>query len=89
MNLPFVEPATKYAIGITLQVRSRALGALSPEFQPMKYIREGLDLFLPYDAHKRASGKLHISLTRLRDRKNIIVNQFDTREELIQVVLIY
>lgn len=42
---------------------------------------------LPVDAHKICSGRLHVSLTRWKDGKNVIVNQFDSREELIQVIL--
>ena len=42
---------------------------------------------MPDDAHVRVSGKLHVSLTRVRDGKNVIVSQFDSREELIQVLL--
>lgn len=41
---------------------------------------------LPEDAHVRVNGKLHISLTRVYDRQNVIVSQFNTREELIQVL---
>lgn len=40
---------------------------------------------LPEDAHIRVSGKVHISLTRVYDRQNVIVSQFDSREELIEV----
>nr|CAD7409562.1 unnamed protein product [Timema cristinae] len=41
---------------------------------------------LPQDAHLRTSGKLHISLTRVYDGKNVVVNEFHSREELIQVL---
>ena len=40
---------------------------------------------LPEDAHLRVNGKLHISLTRVYDRQNVIISHFNTREELIQV----
>lgn len=43
---------------------------------------------LPEDAHIRVSGKLHISLTRVYDMKNVIVSQFNTREDLFQVNLV-
>ena len=36
----------------------------------------------------QASGRLHVSLTRVYDGQNILVSQFATREELIQVSLI-
>uniref|UniRef100_A0A8C3AR88 PNPLA domain-containing protein n=1 Tax=Cyclopterus lumpus TaxID=8103 RepID=A0A8C3AR88_CYCLU len=42
---------------------------------------------LPADAHLRASGKLCVSLTRLSDRQNVLVSEFDSREELIQALL--
>lgn len=40
---------------------------------------------LPDDAHIRVSGKLHISLTRVYDGKNVIVSQFNSKEDLLQV----
>lgn len=40
---------------------------------------------LPDDAHKRVSGRLHISVTRVSDGKNVILSQFDSKEDLIQV----
>lgn len=42
---------------------------------------------LPEDAHIRVNGKLHISLTRVYDGKNVIVSQFDSREDLLQALL--
>jgi len=42
---------------------------------------------LPEDAHLRVNGKVHISLTRVYDRKNVIVSQFNSRDELIQAIL--
>lgn len=41
--------------------------------------------FLPDDAHIRVNGKLHISLTRVYDGKNVIVSQFNSKEDLLQV----
>lgn len=40
---------------------------------------------LPVNAHELCSERLFISLTRYRDFKNVVVSQFDTRDELIQV----
>lgn len=41
---------------------------------------------LPDDAHKRATGKLHISLTRVSDGQNVIMSKFETKEDLIKVI---
>jgi hypothetical protein len=46
-----------------------------------------LNRILPVDAHKLCSGRVHISLTRWKDGKNLIVNQFESREELIQALI--
>ncbi|KOC66173.1 Patatin-like phospholipase domain-containing protein 2, partial [Habropoda laboriosa] len=43
--------------------------------------------FLPDDAHIRVSGKLHVSLTRVYDGKNVIVSQFSSREDVLQALL--
>lgn len=40
---------------------------------------------LPENAHELCSGRLFISLTRYKDFKNVVVSQFETRDELIQV----
>lgn len=69
---------------IVIQARSRALGPLHPSFNIVKILREGLRNILPPNAHKLASGRLHVSLTRFSDGKNVVVNQFDSKEELIQ-----
>uniref|UniRef100_A0A3B3YZ41 PNPLA domain-containing protein n=1 Tax=Poecilia mexicana TaxID=48701 RepID=A0A3B3YZ41_9TELE len=50
-------------------------------------LRHSLLEKLPQDAHLRASGRLCVSLTRLADGQNVLVSKFDTREELIQVLM--
>ena len=77
--------ATSKVLDIALKTRSCYLGPLTPGFNISEYVRMLLDDFLPYNAHVTASGRLHISLTRVNDRKNVIINQFDHREDLIQV----
>jgi len=61
------------------------LGPLHPAFNLMQLVKDSLLRSLPEDAHVRASGKLHVSLTRVSDGKNVLVSEFDSREELIQV----
>ncbi len=76
---------TSDVLKLVIQARSTALGPLHPSFNMPKMLRDGLRKMLPLDAHKITSGRLHISLTRFTDGENIVVSQFDTREELIQV----
>jgi len=40
---------------------------------------------LPNDVHKRVSGKLFVSLTRVPDGKNVIMSEFSSKEEVLQV----
>lgn len=67
------------------EARSHSLGPFSPRFNIQTCLLEGLQKFLPADAHERVNGKLHISLTRVYDGKNVIVSQFHSREDLLQV----
>ena len=67
--------------------RQGALGPFSPSFDPNVWMREGMEKNLPEDAHLQANGRLHVSLTKVYDGQNILVSQFSSREELIQVSL--
>ncbi|XP_058054693.1 1-acylglycerol-3-phosphate O-acyltransferase Pnpla3-like isoform X3 [Anopheles bellator] len=69
------------------EARSHSLGPFSPRFNIQTCLLEGLQKFLPTDAHERVNGKLHISLTRVYDGKNVIVSQFNSREDLLQALL--
>jgi len=80
---------TTFTLNLALQARSRALGPLSPSFQLVRNLRRGLDKFLPDNAHEIASGRLHISLTRVSDKQNFIVNQFNDKNDLIDVSAVY
>lgn len=51
----------------------------------MKLVHNGLENSLPMDAHKICTNRLFISLTRASDFKNVVVSEYATREELIQV----
>ncbi|XP_053689447.1 1-acylglycerol-3-phosphate O-acyltransferase Pnpla3-like [Sabethes cyaneus] len=69
------------------EARSHSLGPFSPRFNIQTCLLEGLQKFLPEDAHERVNGKLHISLTRVYDGKNVIVSQYNSREDLLQALL--
>ena len=40
-----------------------------------------------FQRHFQANGKLHVSLTKVYDGKNMVANTFDSRQELIEVIL--
>jgi patatin-like phospholipase domain-containing protein 2 len=72
-------------MSMTRDARKHKLGPLHPAFNLQQLVRDSMTATLPADAHLRASGRLCVSLTRVSDGKNVIVSEFDTREELIQV----
>nr|XP_061812835.1 patatin-like phospholipase domain-containing protein 2 [Nerophis lumbriciformis] len=69
------------------EARKHKLGSLHPSYNLLKLMKESLLACLPADAHIRASGKLCVSLTRVSDGKNVLVSDFENREELIQALL--
>ncbi|XP_055709203.1 patatin-like phospholipase domain-containing protein 2 isoform X3 [Phlebotomus papatasi] len=85
-DLPLAE-MTSENLRISMIARSHKLGPFSPRFNINNILLEGLHKFLPADAHLRVNGRLHISLTRVCDGKNVIVSHFNSREELFQALL--
>ncbi|KAM4722625.1 patatin-like phospholipase domain-containing protein 2 [Rhinophrynus dorsalis] len=71
-------------IEVSKEARKRFLGPLHPSFNLVKIIRKCLYKTLPDDAHEHATGRLGISLTRVSDGENVLLSQFNTKEELIQ-----
>lgn len=85
-KVPMGEVTTSI-LRVAVKARSRALGPLHPTFALNELIREGLESLLPENAHILCSGRLFISVTRYPDRENILLSQFNSREELVQAVL--
>ncbi|KAM7397130.1 hypothetical protein PAMP_020127 [Pampus punctatissimus] len=69
------------------EARKHKLGPLHPAYNLLQIVKDSLLGSLPEDAHVRASGKLCVSLTRVSDGKNVLVSEFDSREELIQALV--
>lgn len=51
----------------------------------IKILKDILNKYLPTNAHQLVSGKLHVILTRLHDWRSVVVSEFASREDLIQV----
>ncbi|XP_005307350.1 patatin-like phospholipase domain-containing protein 2 isoform X1 [Chrysemys picta bellii] len=71
-------------IQVSKEARKRFLGPLHPSFNLVKIIRSCLDKTLPDNGHEVARGRLGISLTRVSDGENVILSEFNSKEELIQ-----
>lgn len=66
-------------------IRSRPLGVFDRSHQIVDMLPEALDKMFPQDAHKIVNGRLFVGMTRLKDMKSIIVNEFESRQDLIDV----
>ncbi|XP_070641239.1 patatin-like phospholipase domain-containing protein 4 isoform X5 [Bos indicus] len=53
----------------------------------MARLRSGVESILPTNAHELAHGRLHVSITNTRTRRNCLVSSFSSREDLIKVLL--
>uniref|UniRef100_A0A8C3SG79 triacylglycerol lipase n=1 Tax=Chelydra serpentina TaxID=8475 RepID=A0A8C3SG79_CHESE len=69
------------------EARKRSLGPLHPSFNVIKIIRDGLFKNLPENTHQLSAGKLCISLTRVSDGKNVLVSNFNSKEEIVQALI--
>ncbi|XP_069942755.1 patatin-like phospholipase domain-containing protein 4 isoform X3 [Cherax quadricarinatus] len=63
-----------------------AMGPFNPNFNIEDYLRLALEA-LPPDAHTRASGRLFVSITKVTNKENVLVSNWESREELIQCLL--
>ncbi|KAG8438597.1 hypothetical protein GDO86_004964 [Hymenochirus boettgeri] len=72
---------------VAKEARKRNLGPLHPSFNLIKILKNGLYRHLPENAHELATGKLCISLTRVSDGENVLVSDFNSKEELIQALV--
>ncbi|XP_053742328.1 patatin-like phospholipase domain-containing protein 2 [Synchiropus splendidus] len=69
------------------EARRHKLGPLHPTYKLMQIVQDSILKSLPDDAHVRVSGKLCVSLTRVSDGKNVLVSEFENREDLIQALI--
>lgn len=67
------------------KARARNIGTLHPSFNLGRSLREGLEEVLPDNVHQLVSGKICISLTRVSDGENVLVSDFQSKEEVVDV----
>lgn len=61
------------------------LGPLSPSCKMVQMMRQFLYRVLPEDSYKVTTGKLHVALTRFTDGESVVVSEYTSKEELIEV----
>uniref|UniRef100_A0A3P9A9W1 PNPLA domain-containing protein n=1 Tax=Esox lucius TaxID=8010 RepID=A0A3P9A9W1_ESOLU len=80
-----LERVKEFTLRFAKDVRSQRLGAVTPGYDFMLTLRDGIEEFLPSNAHSIAGDRLHISITHSKSGKNSIVSHFASREDLIKL----
>ncbi|XP_069731500.1 patatin-like phospholipase domain-containing protein 4 isoform X2 [Phaenicophaeus curvirostris] len=82
-----MEKCKQFAYGFAEEVRKLDFGAVTPGYDFMKTLREGIESILPSNAHEIAENRLYVSVTSTKNGKNHLVSSFASREDLIKVLL--
>lgn len=85
-GIPIHEAASMW-IQASVETRDKVLGAISPSSDIAGIARYHLERCVPQDGHLVVNGKVQISMTRMRDMKNVVVSHFESRAELIDALI--
>ncbi|XP_020660963.3 omega-hydroxyceramide transacylase [Pogona vitticeps] len=77
----------KCLYGAAKHARRTILGPLAPGFSVLRILQRRLYQILPENSHRMATGRLYVSLTRLIDGQNVVVSEYNSKEELIQALI--
>ncbi|XP_026223378.1 patatin-like phospholipase domain-containing protein 2 [Anabas testudineus] len=69
------------------QMKAFALGPFNPSINVLHWLEYVLPKYLPSDAHRMASGRLAVTMTRLTDGKHIVMSEFQSKEDVVQALL--
>uniref|UniRef100_A0A8D2ZZ46 PNPLA domain-containing protein n=1 Tax=Scophthalmus maximus TaxID=52904 RepID=A0A8D2ZZ46_SCOMX len=64
------------------QMKAFRLGPFNPSINVFHWLECILNKYLPSDAHRLASGRLAVAMTRLSDGKHIVTTEFQSKEDV-------
>ncbi|KAM7114525.1 uncharacterized protein WM277_020345 [Molossus nigricans] len=67
--------------------RNRNIGIFHPSCNIFRLLQEFLQKWLPDNIHKLISGKVCISLTRVSDWQNVLVSDFQSKDEVVDALM--
>uniref|UniRef100_A0A8D0E737 PNPLA domain-containing protein n=1 Tax=Salvator merianae TaxID=96440 RepID=A0A8D0E737_SALMN len=73
--------------GIACDSRRSLRSPFFPGCNVIRSLQKKLHQTLPENSHQMATGRLYVSLTRLIDGQNVVVSEYSSKEELIQVLI--
>ncbi|NXG56326.1 PLPL4 protein, partial [Hemiprocne comata] len=82
-----LQKCKQFAYGFAEEVRKLDFGAVTPGYDFMKTLREGIESILPSNAHEIVENRLYVSVTNTKNGENHLVSSFASREDLIKVLL--
>lgn len=81
----FMKEINNAVVELVEKAHASPLGALSSKCDVAAVVRRVVDRLLPKDAHRKVRGRLRISVTEFPSLQNRILDDFNTRNELITV----
>ena len=76
---------SEFFVRAVKRANTLTLGTLHPSYDINGTLWRALEENIPENAHKLVSGRLHISVTRVSDLKNVVISEFSSKEELVEV----
>jgi len=81
------EEIVRTVLKIASKVTEKVLGPVTPTFDLTAVFREMYEDILPQDIAQKASGRLHVSMTKLPEFSNLLINFFTNKQDLIDALL--
>lgn len=72
-------------INFAKQLKTFLLGPFNPSVNVLHWLEIILHKHLPPNAHHLANGRLAVAMTRMHDGKLIIMSDFESKEDVVQV----
>ena len=85
-DVPLVE-VTRFVISLSMKAKENTLGPFSPSFHLTKLVRMYLESVLPDNVAEIISGKLFVSITKMKNMKNLLVSKFRDKNDVIEALL--
>ena len=83
--MSFFQECIEFTYDLAAATDKKIFGTMTPKHSLLGPLEEFLRTALPADAHKMATGRLYVSVTNVDTKKNELISEFDTKDELIQV----
>lgn len=84
-SISFIGTIRDEMLNFVKQMKAFTLGPFNPSINVFHWLECILHKHVPSDAHQLANGRLFVSMTRLSDGKHIVMSEFQSKEDVVQV----